>query len=192
MFIEKPAVLISRDLRFTVPERLSARGDVLLALDEAAVAALVPELERRGVESVAVGFLHAYANPYHERRVRTILSKLLPKLRISLSSEVCAEVREYDRLSTTACNAYVQPLMAGYLDRLAGQLRDAGIGCPLYLMLSGGGLATLETAMRFPIRLVESGPAGGAILAAGIAAESGRPSPAARSECRPARSRGSA
>jgi N-methylhydantoinase A len=133
----------------------------------------VPELKRLKVESVAVGFIHAYANPDHERRVRAILGCEMPDLAVSLSSEVCAEVREYDRLSTTACNAYVQPLMAGYLDRLAGQLKEAGFACPLYLMLSGGGLATLETAMRFPIRLVESGPAGGAILAAGIAAESG-------------------
>jgi N-methylhydantoinase A len=175
VFIEKPAPLIPRDLRFTVPERVNAKGEVLLALDEAAVAALVPELRRLEVESVAVGFLHAYAHPDHERRVRAILSQAMPELGISLSSEVCAEVREYDRLSTTACNAYVQPLMAGYLNRLAGQLKEAAFGCPLYLMLSGGGLATLETATRFPIRLVESGPAGGAILAAGIAAESGLP-----------------
>ena len=175
VFIEKPAALIPRDLRFTVPERMSAKGEVLRVLDEAAVAALAPELKRRQVESVAVGFLHAYVNPDHERRVRAILAKHQPGLTISLSSEVCAEVREYDRFSTTACNAYVQPLMAGYLDRLAGQLRDAGFKCPLYLMLSGGGLATLETATRFPIRLVESGPAGGAILAAGIAAESNLP-----------------
>jgi N-methylhydantoinase A len=173
VFIEKPAPLIPRDLRFTVPERMNARGEVLRPLDDAAVAALVPELKRLKVESVAVGFIHAYANPDHERRVRTILAKAMPDLGISLSSEVCAEVREYDRLSTTACNAYVQPLMAGYLNRLAGKLKEAGFACPLYLMLSGGGLATLETAMRFPIRLVESGPAGGAILAAGIAAESG-------------------
>ena len=175
VFIEKPAPLIPRDLRFTVPERVNARGEVLRPLDEAAVAALVPELRRLKVESVAVGFLHAYANADHERRVRAILTREMPGLGISLSSEVCAEVREYDRLSTTACNAYVQPLMAGYLNRLAGQLKDAGFACPLYLMLSGGGLATLETATRFPIRLVESGPAGGAILAAGIAAESGLP-----------------
>ena len=175
VFIEKPAALIPRDLRFTVPERMNARGEVLRPLDEAAVAALAPELKRRQVASVAVGFLHAYVNPDHERRVRTILAKLLPGLTISLSSEVCAEVREYDRFSTTACNAYVQPLMAGYLDRLASQLKNAGFKCPLYLMLSGGGLATLETATRFPIRLVESGPAGGAILAAGIAAESDLP-----------------
>jgi len=174
VFIEKPTPLIPRDLRFTVPERMSARGEVLRPLDEAAVAALVPELQQQNVASLAIGLLHAYANPDHERRVRDIiLAKHLPGVSISLSSEVCAEVREYDRFSTTACNAYVQPLMAGYLERLSLQLKETGLACPLYLMLSGGGLATLETAMRFPIRLVESGPAGGAILAAGIARESG-------------------
>jgi N-methylhydantoinase A len=175
VFIEKPAPLIPRDLRFTVPERMSAKGEVLRPLDEAAVAALAPELERLDIESLAIGLLHAYVNPDHERRVRDIIAKRLPRVSISLSSEVCAEVREYDRFSTTACNAYVQPLMAGYLERLSRQLKDKGLACPLYLMLSGGGLATLETAMRFPIRLVESGPAGGAILAAGIAAESNLP-----------------
>jgi len=175
VFIEKPAPLIARDLRFTVPERMSAKGTVLLPLDEQAVAALVSELQAQKVASLAIGLLHAYANPGHERRVRDILVKHLPGLAISLSSEVCAEVREYDRFSTTACNAYVQPLMAGYLERLSHQLKDTGLACPLYLMLSGGGLATLETAMRFPIRLVESGPAGGAILAAGIARESDLP-----------------
>ncbi|HTE80962.1 MAG TPA: hydantoinase/oxoprolinase family protein, partial [Reyranella sp.] len=175
VFIEKPAPLIPRDLRFTVPERMSAKGEVLRPLDEAAVAALVPELEQLHIQSLAIGLLHAYVNPDHERRVRDILAKQLPGISISLSSEVCAEVREYDRFSTTACNAYVQPLMAGYLDRLSRQLKETGLACPLYLMLSGGGLATLETAMRFPIRLVESGPAGGAILAAGIAAESSLP-----------------
>ena len=175
VFIEKPAPLIPRDLRFTVPERMSAKGEVLRPLDEPAVTALVPELEQLQIQSLAIGLLHAYVNPDHERRVRDILAKRLPGISISLSSEVCAEVREYDRFSTTACNAYVQPLMAGYLDRLSRQLKETGLACPLYLMLSGGGLATLETAMRFPIRLVESGPAGGAILAAGIAAESDLP-----------------
>jgi len=158
VFIEKPAPLIPRDLRFTVPERMSARGQVLRPLDEEAVAALVPQLQAQKVASLAIGLLHAYANPDHERRVRDTLAKQLPDVAISLSSEVCAEVREYDRFSTTACNAYVQPLMAGYLERLSRQLKETGLACPLYLMLSGGGLATLETAMRFPIRLVESGP----------------------------------
>ena len=175
VFIEKPLPLIPRDLRYTVPERMNARGDVLRPLDEDAAGALAPELRRQKIESLAIGLLHAYVNPDHERRVRDILARALPDISISLSSDVCAEVREYDRFSTTACNAYVQPLMAGYLERLSRQLKETGLACPLYLMLSGGGLATLETAMHFPIRLVESGPAGGAILAAGIAAESNLP-----------------
>jgi len=175
VFIEKPLPLIPRDLRYTVPERMNARGDVLRPLDEDAAGALAPELRRQKIESLAIGLLHAYVNPDHERRVRDILASVLPDISISLSSDVCAEVREYDRFSTTACNAYVQPLMAGYLERLSRQLKETGLACPLYLMLSGGGLATLETAMHFPIRLVESGPAGGAILAAGIAAESNLP-----------------
>jgi len=123
VFIEKPAPLIPRDLRFTVPERMSAKGEVLRPLDEPAVTALVPELEQLQIQSLAIGLLHAYVNPDHERRVRDILAKRLPGISISLSSEVCAEVREYDRFSTTACNAYVQPLMAGYLDRLSRQLK---------------------------------------------------------------------
>ncbi|HYM32734.1 MAG TPA: hydantoinase/oxoprolinase family protein [Candidatus Cybelea sp.] len=173
--IDKPEPLVPRPLRFTVPERMNARGKVLLALDEAAVEALVPELARLGVASVAVGLLHSYANPAHERRIRELLQARLPELWITLSSEVCPEVREYERLSTACANAYVQPLMAGYLGRLDGLLRLTGFRCPLFLMLSGGGLATLNTAMRFPIRLVESGPAGGAILAGFIAAECGLP-----------------
>jgi N-methylhydantoinase A len=175
VFIDKPAPLIPRDLRFTVPERMNAKGQVLKPLDEASVLGLVSEFRRQNIGSIAIGLLHAYANPDHERRIRDLLTPALPGVSISLSSEVCAEVREYDRFSTTACNAYVQPLMAGYLARLSQQLKETGLACPLYLMLSGGGLATLETAMRFPIRLVESGPAGGAILAAGIAKESDLP-----------------
>jgi N-methylhydantoinase A len=173
VFIEKPPALVPRDLRFTVPERMNAKGEVLLPLDEEAVRALVPELNARGVEAVAVGFLHAYANPRHEQRVGAILAEELPGVSVTLSSAVCPEVREYDRLSTAAANAYVQPLMAGYLQRMERMLREAGIDCPLLLMLSGGGLCTVETARRLPIRLVESGPAGGAILAGWIAAELG-------------------
>ncbi len=171
--IDKPPPLVPRDLRFTVPERIAASGRVLLPLDEAAVADLVPVLQRHGIESVAVGFLHSYANPAHEKRVGEILAAHLPDLSITLSSAVCPEVREYERLSTAAANAYVQPLMARYLVRLAGLLSDAGLTAPLYMMLSGGGLTTLETATRFPVRMVESGPAGGAILAGFIARECG-------------------
>ena len=173
IFIDKPRALVPRFRRFTVPERIDASGQVLLPLDEAALGALLPELDRSGAASVAIAFLHSYASAVHERRAREILAAARPNLAITLSSEVCPEVREYERSSTAVANAYVQPLMAGYLGRLGQALRERGFGCPVYLMTSGGGLTTLETAQRFPIRLVESGPAGGAILATFIAAECG-------------------
>jgi N-methylhydantoinase A len=173
--IEKPPPLVPRHLRYTVPERVNARGEVLLALDEAAVDALAAILAQREIASVAIGFLHSYANPDHERRARDRLARRLPELSITLSADVCPEIREYDRLSTACANAYIQPLMAGYLGALERQLKAMGIACPLFMMLSGGGITTLETAARNPIRLVESGPAGGAILASHIAAECGLP-----------------
>ena len=128
--------------------------------------ALVPVLQRERVESIAVGLLHAFVNPVHERRVREILADELPDIPVSLSSEVSPEMREWERFSTTVANAYVQPLMARYLRELRDGLRDLGVAAPVFLMLSGGGLTTIETACRFPIRLVESGPAGGAIFSA--------------------------
>ena len=173
LMIERPAPLAPRDLRFTVPERLGADGSVLLALDEAAVTKLAHTLVEADVASVAVCLMHAYANGAHERRVREILDKEAPQLLVSISSEVSPEIREYERSSTVVANAYVRPLMAGYLDRLEKELAKRGTDCPLYLMTSGGGLTTLRTAAEFPIRLVESGPAGGAIMAAHVAAENG-------------------
>jgi N-methylhydantoinase A len=129
---------------------------------------------RDGVEAVAIGFLSAYAHPRHERAARDILATMLPEsVTICLSSEVCPEMREYERFSTTAANAYVRPLMSGYLARLDQALRQSGLACPLLLMMSGGGLTTLDNARRFPVRLVESGPAGGAVLASHVAAECG-------------------
>ncbi|MEM7206364.1 MAG: hydantoinase/oxoprolinase family protein [Pseudomonadota bacterium] len=169
--IEKPTPLIPRYLRFVVPERVNVRGEVLRALDSDAVAALAPKLTDEGVESVAVGLLHSYANPNHELAVRDILIAQGCTAEISLSSQVCPEVREYERFMTTACNAYVQPIMARYLRALEGELRENGFRCPLFLMTSGGGMTTLESAIRFPIRLVESGPSGGAVLASHIAAQ---------------------
>ncbi len=130
-------------------------------------------LQREGVESVAIGFLHAFVNPAHEHRARDILTEALPDIPISLSSEVSPEMREWERFSTTVANAYVQPLMARYLRELADGLRGIGVTGPMFLMLSGGGLTTIETACRFPIRLVESGPAGGAIFSATIARQCG-------------------
>jgi N-methylhydantoinase A len=168
-----PEPLVPRHLRLPVPERLDNEGNVLLPLDVGAVRALVPALRREGVESIAVGLLHAFVNPAHERRVRDVLAEELPDIPVSLSSEVSPEMREWERFSTTVANAYVQPAMARYLRGLADGLRAIGISGPLFLMLSGGGLTTVETACRFPIRLVESGPAGGAIFSASIARQCG-------------------
>ncbi|HUQ37895.1 MAG TPA: hydantoinase/oxoprolinase family protein [Aestuariivirga sp.] len=176
LMIDRSVPLVPRTLRFTVEERLSADGDVLLPLDESALQSLAQQLRDENVKAVAIGFLHAYAHDGHERRVREILSAALPKdVTICISSEVAPEFREFERFSTVVANAYVRPLMAGYLHRLRDQLRGMKMDCPLFLMMSGGGLTTLETAARFPIRLVESGPAGGAILASEIAAECALP-----------------
>jgi N-methylhydantoinase A len=172
LMIDRPQPLVPRTLRYTLRERLSADGDVLVPLDESQVDAIAGALIAQQVKAVAIGFLHAYAHDAHERRVRGLLASRLPKdVTICISSEVAPEIREYERFSTTVANAYVRPLMAGYLHRLRDELKAMGLTAPLFLMMSGGGLTTLETAARFPIRLVESGPAGGAILASQIAGE---------------------
>jgi len=170
---DRPVPLVPRTLRFTARERVAADGGRLIPLDEDDVARAGAAMAEAGVGAVAIGFLHGYAHPDHERRAAEILAPLLPDATICLSSEVCPEMREYERFSTTCANAYVRPLMQGYLERLRAALDRIGLTAPLYLMMSGGGLTTLEQAARFPIRLVESGPAGGAILAADIAAASG-------------------
>lgn len=176
LMIDRPVPLVPRTLRFEITERLAADGRVLLPLDEGAVKGLAQRIIAEDVKSVAIGFLHAYAHDAHEKRVATLLARLLPKdVTICISSEVAPEIREYERFSTTVANAYVRPLMASYLYRLRDQLKEMKLSAPLFLMMSGGGLTTLETAARFPIRLVESGPAGGAILAAQIAAECALP-----------------
>jgi N-methylhydantoinase A len=171
--IEKPRPLVPRALRLTVPERVDVHGAVRLPLDEAAVRALAPFLRAERIESVAIAYLHSYVNPAHERRTREILQEEMPGLWVTLSSEVCPEVREYERTSTTAANAYVQPLMDGYLGRMQAALKAEGFGGTIYLVTSGGGLTAIETARKFPVRLVESGPAGGAIFAAQVAARAG-------------------
>ncbi|HWX50678.1 MAG TPA: hydantoinase/oxoprolinase family protein [Roseomonas sp.] len=173
--LEKPVPLVPRELRFTVPERMDAEGRVRLPLDEAALEALVPALREAGVRSVAFAFLHAYANPAHELAAGARLKALMPELSITLSHEVCPEVREYERTSTAVANAYVQPLMEGYLGRMAAALRERQYRGATYLVTSGGGLTALETAQKFPVRLVESGPAGGAIFAAQVALRAGEP-----------------
>ncbi len=173
LYMERPTPLVERDLRLEAPERLAADGAVLLALDEAAVRALAPVLRAHDIQSVAICFLHAYVNPAHEERARDILAEELPGLDICISAEVCREIREYERTSTTVANAYVLPLMASYLQRMQDGLAALGARCPLLLMMSSGGITTVQTARRFPVRLVESGPAGGAILARHVAARNG-------------------
>jgi N-methylhydantoinase A len=173
ILMEKPPPLVSRDLRLGVPERIDARGHIVEPLDEAAVLRLIPQLRGAAVASVAVGFLHSYANPAHELRARAVLNAALPNVPVTLSCEVCPEMREYERWSTACANAYVQPLMDGYLGRLEEGLRRRDALCPIFLMTSAGGLTTVGTARRFPVRLVESGPAGGALMAARLAQQCG-------------------
>ncbi|MGC2413514.1 MAG: hydantoinase/oxoprolinase family protein, partial [Stellaceae bacterium] len=171
--IDLPPPLVPRRRRFVVPERVDAKGRTIIPLDEGAVEALAEGFAASGIESVAIGFLHSFTNPSHEQRTRDILAARLPGVTLTLSCEVSPEMREYERFSTACANAYVQPMIGRYLASLQALLRAQGFSCPLFLMLSGGGLTTVETAIRFPVRLVESGPAGGAIFASHIARQCG-------------------
>jgi N-methylhydantoinase A/oxoprolinase/acetone carboxylase beta subunit len=173
LYMERPEPLVSRDLRLEVTERLAADGSVLLPFDAPSLERLLPALRQREVEAVAVSFLHSYINPAHEERARDLLARALPHVAITLSSEVCREIREYERTSTVVANAYMLPMMERYLARMQDGLRRIGTDCPLLLMMSSGGICTVETARRFPVRLVESGPAGGVILARQVAAQGG-------------------
>jgi N-methylhydantoinase A len=175
LMVELPRPLVPRHLRLDVPERTLADGAVAVALDEPYVERLGRELDEAGVEAVAVSFLHSFANPEHERRTRDVLLRAAPELRVSLSSEVAPEIREFERTTTTVANVYVQDLIDRYLTELHGRLERTGFTGRLYVMLSSGGAATVETAVRFPIRLLESGPAGGALAAAIYGRASGHP-----------------
>jgi N-methylhydantoinase A/oxoprolinase/acetone carboxylase beta subunit len=166
--VQKPAPLIDRDLRFTVTERMSAQGQVLRALDLAALEAIARSLEVREIESLAIGFLHSYRNPDHEQTAGRWFAQRLPALSVSLSSDVSPEAREFERFSTTCVNAYVRPLMASYLERLVMALQSMRIETPLLLITSDGSVCDVDTACRLPVRLLESGPAGGALLAAHV------------------------
>lgn len=171
--LEKPEQLVPRERSFTVPERVSASGETLIELDECSLDGMLADIDECGAEAVAICLLHSYANPSHEERLRDLIGRARPGLAVSISSEVSPEAREYERLSTTAANAYVQPLMSSYLSELERGLANEGLACPILMMTAGGGMCSLETAKRHPIRLVESGPAGGAILAARVAEGAG-------------------
>ena len=170
LFLEAPPTLVPRHRRREVRERMDFEGQVLLPLDEAAVAATAQDLiERDGAEAIAISFLHAYRNPQHERRAADIVRSAFPDLPLTLSSQVAPEIREFERTSTACANAYVQPLMRRYLDRLETRLAEIGFAGRLYVMLSGGGIAAVQEAKDFPIRLIESGPAAGAMAASFLA-----------------------
>ena len=171
--IAKPPPLVPRDRRLEATERIGADGEVLERLDEASLDEAMSGLVRTGVDAVAIGFLHAYANPEHERRARDRLAGRHPGLALTISSEVAPEIREFERISTTVANAYLMPLAARYVDRLGERIAARGIGCRLLLMLSSGGLTDTEEARRFPVRMLESGPAAGAIAAAWFGARAG-------------------
>ena len=168
-----PPPIVERQHRYTVVERIGAQGQILTPFDEDGARALALELARRRYEAVAVGFMHSYANPDHERRFRDILAEAAGGVAVSISSEVSPQMRELERFTTVCANAYVQPAVSSYLRRLADELRARGMAGPVHVIHSGGGLMSLETAARFPVRLVESGPAGGAIFAADTAARHG-------------------
>jgi N-methylhydantoinase A len=167
--IDLPPPLVPRRLRLPIRERTDAQGEVLVPLDAASLTRAIDTLAEQQIEAVAVGFLHSFTNPDHERAVGDALARRLPNVPVTLSSEVSPEMREYERFSTACANAYLQPLIGSYLAKLERELAQAGFRCPMLLMTSGGGITTTETAIRFPVRLVESGPAGGAIFAACIA-----------------------
>src|SRR5215218_4125148 len=166
VFIEKPEPLVPRSLRYGVRERVLDDGSVMLELEDEQIRSIVTELRGRGVQAVAVSFLHSFRNPAHERRVREILAEEAPEMAVSISSEVAPEIREYERTSTTVANVYTRPLVEGYLHSLEHRLRRLGFRGSLYIMLSNGGTASVKTACRFPVRLLESGPAAGALAAA--------------------------
>jgi N-methylhydantoinase A len=168
-----PEPLIPRQSRFSISERVDATGGVLVDLNRAEVEAVANQLNAAGYESIAVGLIHSYLNPYHERMVRDVLAEKLPDVMVSLSSEVSPQMREYERFNTVVANAYIKPLMKSYLGRLKGRLEDEGANCSVFLMHSGGGIISIESAADFPVRLVESGPAGGAVFAANTAARYG-------------------
>ncbi len=170
LFLERPEPLVPRHLRLTVPERIAADGQEVIPLDEEALRRAGRILSEAGVQAVAVGFFNAYRNPTHERLAVEILRRECPSLAVCGACDIAPEIREYERLSTAAANAYVQPLASQYLVRLGEAL-----GAPLFAMLSDGGITTAQAAAEQPIAIVESGPAAGARIAAHLAAEADWP-----------------
>jgi N-methylhydantoinase A len=174
LLLERAPVIVPRSRRLEVAERVSGDGEVLVALDEHGVRDAVRRLvEDAGTEALAISFMHSYNSPDHERRAGRIVHELYPSLPLTLSSDVAPEIREFERTTTACANAYVQPLMHHYLDELEAKLEELGFAGRLYIMLSSGGITTPRDAKDFPIRLIESGPAAGAMAASFIARTAG-------------------
>ncbi len=173
LHLDKPRPLVRRADIFEVPERLAPDGSELLALDTAAATAIAEQIAAGNYQSVAIVFLHAYANPAHEQAMADILAARLPWVRISLSSVIAPKYREYERTSTTVANAYVAPLVEDYVASLSSSLRDLGVRAEMSIMQSNGGVASAELACAYPIRIVESGPAAGVLMCAHVGREEG-------------------
>ncbi|MFL9960211.1 hydantoinase/oxoprolinase family protein [Paraburkholderia sediminicola] len=166
--VGKAPALIARANRLEVPERIDAQGNVLVALDEAAVRDAARQLRDADVQAVTICFLHAYRNPVHEQRSREIVAEEFPQAYISISSDVLPEFREYERLSTTALNATVGPKMALYLERFLNRVRELGVARAPSTIHSNGGLMSIDTVRQFPVRTCLSGPAAGVVGAAAV------------------------
>lgn len=168
-----PEPLLARQMRYTVPGRMDASGNELISLSREQIEPIVDQIAVAGYESIAVGLIHSYLNDAHEQLVREVLTEKMHGAMVSLSCEVSPQMREYERFNTVVANAYIKPLMKSYLSRLEERLAQEGVQCNIFLMHSGGGIISIENAANFPVRLVESGPAGGAVFAANIAARYG-------------------
>jgi N-methylhydantoinase A len=169
ILIDKTMSLVPRKHRYVIDERTDVNGSIITSIDKDQFYNLINKIKNENFESIAVGFLHSYANPENEKILKAFLTKELPDVEVSVSSDVCPEIREYERFTTTVVNAYIKPLMSNYLKKLDQKLLNSGFNCPLLLMTSGGTLTNISSACNNPVRLVESGPAGGAILATSIA-----------------------
>ena len=169
ILIDKTMSLVPRKHRYVIDERTDVNGSIITSIDKDQFSNLITKIKNENFESIAVGFLHSYANPDNEKILKAFLTKELPDVEVSISSDVCPEIREYERFTTTVVNAYIKPLMSNYLKKLDQKLLNSGFNCPLLLMTSGGTLTNISSACNNPVRLVESGPAGGAILATTIA-----------------------
>lgn len=156
-----PVSMVPREDRLTLCERMGPKGEVLLPLDPAEVDAMVETILADDYEGVAIGLMHSYANDAHEVQMADALRAAAPDMPISLSSVISPQMRELPRFNTVIANAYVQPQVADYLGRLVRRLGDAGVTAPVFMLHSGGGLISVDVAAEQPVRLLESGPAGG-------------------------------